>query len=65
MDEPIIDGDAIVVAYLEEHGPALERALTSFTRDPEEAADLVQEVALRLLVEARPAACRIGRRRGR
>ncbi len=48
-----LDGDAIVVAYLEEHGPALERCLTAFTRDPDEAADLVQEVALRLLVEAR------------
>ncbi len=47
------DGDAIVVAYLAEHGPALERALTTFTRDPDEAADLVQEVALRLLLEAR------------
>jgi len=47
------DADAIVVAYLAEHGPALERALTVFTRDPDEAADLVQEVALRLLIEAR------------
>lgn len=47
------DGDAIVVAYLEEHGRELERALTVFTRDPDEAADLVQEVALRLLLEAR------------
>ena len=53
MDEPITSGDAIVVAYLAEHGPALERALTVFTRDPDEAADLVQEVALRLLIEAR------------
>lgn len=51
--ETQLDGDAIVVAYLEEHGPALERALTAFTHDPEEAADLVQEVALRLLLEAR------------
>jgi RNA polymerase sigma-70 factor, ECF subfamily len=48
-----LDADAMVVAYLEEHGPALERALTVFTRDPEEAADLVQEVALRLLIEGR------------
>ncbi|HSS34693.1 MAG TPA: sigma-70 family RNA polymerase sigma factor [Patescibacteria group bacterium] len=48
-----IDGDAVVVAYLETHGRELERALTVFTRDPEEAADLVQEVALRLLLEVR------------
>lgn len=47
------DADAVVVAYLMEHGPALERALAVFTRDPDEAADLVQEVALRLLIEAR------------
>ena len=53
MDSSIIDGDAVVVAYLGEHGPALERALTIFTRDPDEAADLVQEVVLRMLVEAR------------
>ncbi len=45
--------DAIVVAYLDEHGAGLERALTVFTRDPDEAADLVQEVALRLLLEVR------------
>jgi RNA polymerase sigma-70 factor (ECF subfamily) len=48
-----LDSDAVVVAYLVEHGPALERALAAFTRDPDEAADLVQEVALRLLIEAR------------
>ncbi len=53
MDPASVDGDAIVVAYLDEHGAALQRALTAFTRDPDEAADLVQEVALRLLVEAR------------
>jgi RNA polymerase sigma factor (sigma-70 family) len=48
-----LDTDAVVVAYLDEHGPALERALAVFTRDPDGAADLVQEVALRLLIEGR------------
>ena len=47
------EADAIVVDYLAEHGAALERALTVFTRDPDEAADLLQEVTLRMLVEVR------------
>jgi RNA polymerase sigma factor (sigma-70 family) len=45
--------DAWVVAALEQHLPALERYVRSLVRDADEAADICQEAAVRLLVVAR------------
>ncbi len=48
--------DQVALDFLTEHGPQVQGYLTTFTRDPDEAADLLQEIVLRLLVE-----CRAGR----
>lgn len=45
--------DAWVAETTEAHLPALQRYVRSLVRDPDEAADICQEVALRLLVAAR------------
>jgi RNA polymerase sigma-70 factor (ECF subfamily) len=47
------ESDAWVVEAVEQHLPALDRYVRSLVRDPDEAADICQEVALRLLVAAR------------
>jgi RNA polymerase sigma-70 factor (ECF subfamily) len=48
--------DSWVAQTTEEHLPALQRYVRSLVRDPDEAADVCQEVALRLLVAARSGA---------
>jgi RNA polymerase sigma-70 factor, ECF subfamily len=45
--------DTLVVAAMEIHGPALERYVRSLVRDADEAADIVQETEVRLLLAAR------------
>jgi len=47
------ESDAWVVEAVEQHLPALERYVRSLLRDPDEAADICQEVTVRLLVAAR------------
>jgi RNA polymerase sigma-70 factor, ECF subfamily len=48
--------DQVALDFVADHGPRVERYLSTFTRDPDEAADLLQEIVLRLLLE-----CRAGR----
>jgi RNA polymerase sigma-70 factor (ECF subfamily) len=45
--------DSWVVEAVERDLPALQRYVRSFVRDPDEAADICQEVAIRLLTSAR------------
>ena len=45
--------DQWVVDIITTEGPALERAVLAFVHDTDEAADICQEVALRLLIAAR------------
>jgi len=47
------DPDEAVNACFLEHGAAVERYIRSLVRDPDEAADISQEVFLRLLIAAR------------
>jgi RNA polymerase sigma-70 factor (ECF subfamily) len=48
--------DRWVAETTEEHLPALQRYVRSLVRDPDEAADICQDVAVRLLVAARSGA---------
>lgn len=48
--------DQVALDFLADHGAQVQGYLTTFTRDPDEAADLLGEIVLRLLVE-----CRAGR----
>ena len=50
MNQP---SDATVVDLIASHHPALERYVRSLLRDPDETADICQEVAVRLLLAAR------------
>ena len=47
------DMDSLVVEAMETHRPALERYVRSLVRDADEAADIVQETHVRLLIAAR------------
>ncbi len=51
--------DQVALDFLADHGAQVQGYLTTFTRDPDEAADLLGEIVLRLLVE-----CRAGRHAG-
>jgi len=50
MESPV---DQWVVDAITRHGPALERSIRALVRNDEEAADICQEVALRLLIATR------------
>ena len=50
MDQEL---DQLITQAIVEQTPALERYVRSLVRDPDEAADIVQEVCLRLLVTSR------------
>ena len=50
MDQEL---DQLITQAIVEGTPALERYVRSLVRDPDEAADIVQEVCLRLLVTSR------------
>ncbi|HET7702058.1 MAG TPA: sigma-70 family RNA polymerase sigma factor [Candidatus Limnocylindrales bacterium] len=50
MDQEL---DQLITGVIVEETPALERYVRSLVRDPDEAADIVQEVCLRLLVTSR------------
>ncbi|MFL5776659.1 MAG: RNA polymerase sigma factor, partial [Chloroflexota bacterium] len=45
--------DTLVVEAMEAHRPSLERYVRSLVRDEDEAADVVQETHVRLLLAAR------------
>jgi RNA polymerase sigma-70 factor (ECF subfamily) len=47
------DTDTRIVEAMEAHRPALERYVRSLVRDADEAADIVQETTVRLLIAAR------------
>jgi len=47
------DMDTRIVEAMEAHRPALERYVRSLVRDADEAADIVQETTVRLLIAAR------------
>lgn len=47
------DIDQLVIETMERHGPGLERYVRSLVRDADEAADVVQETQVRLLLIAR------------
>jgi len=47
------DMDTLIVEAMEAHRPALERYVRSLVRDADEAADIVQETTVRLLIAAR------------
>jgi RNA polymerase sigma-70 factor (ECF subfamily) len=47
------DMDTLIVEAMEAHRPALERYVRSLVRDADEAADIVQETHVRLLLAAR------------
>ena len=47
------DMDTWIVEAMEAHRPALERYVRSLVRDADEAADIVQETTVRLLIAAR------------
>jgi RNA polymerase sigma factor (sigma-70 family) len=49
----ITGNDQWVVEIITEQGPALERSVLALVHDTDEAADICQEVALRLLIAAR------------
>ena len=53
MDTPAPTIDGQVVELIEAHRPALERYVRKLVRDPDEAADIVQETCVRLLVAGR------------
>jgi RNA polymerase sigma-70 factor, ECF subfamily len=55
MDAATKTVDELVVDAMETHRPGLERYVRSLVRDADEAADVVQETHVRLLVEARTA----------
>src|SRR4029453_7563862 len=53
MDTNANGVDSRVVEAMETHRPALERYVRSMVRDADEAADIVQETHVRLLIAAR------------
>src|SRR5262245_9591479 len=53
MDANAKGVDTLVVEAMEIYGPALERYVRSLVRDADEAADVVQETQVRLLIAAR------------
>jgi RNA polymerase sigma-70 factor (ECF subfamily) len=53
MDANPATVDLLVVASIEAHRPSLERYVRSLLRDADDAADVVQETCVRLLIAAR------------